>query len=104
MDLEETASLQITQAGVQVTTLPVTAGQAYTFRITNNSGLVHNFHIGPADALAANSVGGLPGVGDFNEGTMEFQYTPSEETASLEFACTIPGHYPAMHGTFTVQP
>jgi hypothetical protein len=103
IELVETASLQIQQDGQPVQTLTVRQGQTYTFRITNDAGFAHNFYIGPPDRLAANDVSGLPGVADFVEGTQEFEYTVDEETASLEFACTVPGHYQPMHGTFTVE-
>jgi uncharacterized cupredoxin-like copper-binding protein len=102
--LTETANLQITQDGQPVPSLSVKNGQTYTFVITNEAGFVHNFYIGPPERLAANDVAGLPGVPDFTEGTQEFQYTVTDETASLQFACTVPGHYPPMHGTFTVEP
>jgi uncharacterized cupredoxin-like copper-binding protein len=104
IDLVQTASLQIQQDGQPVTSLTVQQGQTYVFRVTNEAGLAHNFYIGPPDRLAANDVSGLPGIPDFPEGTQELEYTVTEETATLEFACTVPGHYPSMHGTFTVEP
>lgn len=82
--------------------MAVQRGQVVTFRISNSAGFAHNFYIGPAGALAANQVSGLPGIPDFNEGTQEFQYTVTDETATLQFACTVPGHYPLMNGTFTI--
>jgi hypothetical protein len=103
IELVETATLQIQQDGQTVDSLTVQQGQTYVFRITNEAGLAHNFYIGPPDRLAANDVSGLTGIPDFTEGTEEFEYTVDEETASLEFACTVPGHYPSMHGTFTVE-
>jgi uncharacterized cupredoxin-like copper-binding protein len=110
IELTETGTLQIVQDGQVVPSLTVQNGATYTFRITNDGTLPHNFFIGPAERLAASDVEGLPGVppdgGDipsFTEGTQEFQYTVTDETASLEFACTIPGHYPTMHGTFVVE-
>jgi len=104
IELVETASLQIQQDGQPVTSLTVQQGQTYVFRVANEAGFPHNFYIGPPDRLEANDVSGLPGIPDFPEGTREFEYTVTEETATLEFACTVPGHYPMMHGTFTVEP
>jgi len=104
IELVETASVQIVQDGQAVTALTVKSGETYTFRVTNEAGFPHNFYIGPQADLAANNVTGLPGIPDFNEGTQEFQYTVTDETASLEFACTLLGHYPSMNGTFTVEP
>ena len=84
--------------------LTLKAGETYTFRITNGGGVTHDFYIGPADRLEAGDVDGLPGVKPFDEGTRGFEYTVTDETASLRFACTIAGHYGSMNGTFAVEP
>ncbi len=102
--LEETGTLSITQNGQPVSSLTVKKGETYTFQITNSAGFPHDFYIGSSDALSGNQTAGLPGVAEFSTGTQEFQYTVTDQTAGLEFACTLPGHYPTMHGTFTVQP
>jgi uncharacterized cupredoxin-like copper-binding protein len=91
------------QGGQPVTSLAVQPGQTYTFRVTNEGGVAHNFYIGPPDRLQSGDVADLPGVPDFTSGTQEFQYEVTEETATLEFACTVPGHYTPMHGTFTLE-
>jgi azurin len=104
IELEETGSLQIHQNGQQISTLTVHVGETLHFRITNNAGFIHNFYIGPADELSQNLVSGLPGIPDFTQGSQEFDYTVTDETASLEWGCTVPGHYPLMHGTFVVEP
>jgi len=83
--------------------LAVMEGATITFRISNEAGLEHNFYIGPPDALAANQTSGLVGVPTNTEGVQEFQYTVTPETASLQFACTVPGHYPLMNGTFVLE-
>lgn len=93
----------IKQAGQKLQELSVKKGQTYTFKVTNTAGYAHNFYIGPADKLAANDTAGLPGLPQFDSGTQEFQYTPDAD-GQLEFACTVPGHYPTMHGALTVQP
>jgi uncharacterized cupredoxin-like copper-binding protein len=103
--VELTASVQIHQNGQQISTLTVKNGETIHFEVTNSAGFPHNFFIGPADKLATNQTAGLPGVPDFNTGTETFDYTVTDETATLEFACTVPGHYQAgMRGTFTVEP
>jgi hypothetical protein len=102
--LELTANLQIHQDGQQVTSLTVTEGETIHFEVTNSAGFSHNLYIGPPEQLATNQTAGLPGVPDFTEGTQSFDYTVTAETASLEYACTIPGHYQLMRGTFTVEP
>jgi uncharacterized cupredoxin-like copper-binding protein len=104
IDIELTSAIQIHRDGAQISSLDVKLGETIHFRVTNTAGFTHNFHIGPAEALMHNQVTGLPGVPDFDDGTQEFDYTVTEETANLEFACTFPGHYQLMHGTFTVEP
>jgi uncharacterized cupredoxin-like copper-binding protein len=102
--LQLTGSLQITQDGQTVSALTVKEGETVHFVIDNVAGFGHNFFIGAADALAQNQVGGLPGIPEWTSGIQEFDYVVTAETAGLQFACTIPGHYPPMHGTFTVVP
>jgi uncharacterized cupredoxin-like copper-binding protein len=102
-ELEETADLQIKQSGQKVTQLQVKAGQAYTFRITNSANFAHDFYIGTAQDLQSSNTQNLKGIPQFNSGTQEFQYT-FPTSGSLQFACTVPGHYSTMHGDFVIQP
>jgi len=102
--LSETPSLQILRDGEQVTELALAEGQTYTFEVTNEGGLEHNFYIGPAEQLQSNDVAELPGIPNFLEGTQSFEYTATAETAGLEFACTVPGHYEPMHGSLVIEP
>lgn len=102
--LTETSTVQIVRDGQPVTELALAEGQTYTFEITNEGGLEHNFYIGPAEQLQDNDVAELPGVPNFTDGTQTFEYTATAETADLEFACTVLGHYEPMHGTFVVEP
>ncbi len=101
--LELTGSLSITQDGQAVTTLDVKQGETVHFVIDNTAGFTHNFHIGTADQLQQNAPD-LPGIPDWTSGVQEFDYTVTADTAGLEFACTVPGHYSLMHGTFNVTP
>ncbi|HEV8516640.1 MAG TPA: plastocyanin/azurin family copper-binding protein [Candidatus Limnocylindrales bacterium] len=103
IEVEETADLRILQDGEQVTELNVKAGQTYTFRVTNSAGFTHNFYVGTADALKGNQTAQLEGVPDSTGGTHEFQYTFDDASAKLQFACTVPGHYPSMHGDFVIE-
>lgn len=102
--LDLTSSLQIQQDGVQVTELEVREGETIHFVLDNTAGFSHDFVIGPADALSAGTVDGLPGVEAWDSGVREFDYVVTADTAQLEFACTVPGHYQTMHGTFTLAP
>jgi uncharacterized cupredoxin-like copper-binding protein len=102
-ELEETADLQIKQAGQKVTQLQVKAGQSYTFRITNSANFAHDFYIGTAQDLQSSNTQNLKGVPQFTSGTKEFEYTVPA-SGSLQFACTVPGHYATMHGDLVIQP
>jgi mono/diheme cytochrome c family protein len=84
----------------KVTSISVVAGETVTFNVINNSGLDHNFHIAGATELeTAPRENDLPGTPTFKEGTQEVTYT-FESDAELQFACTVEGHYPSMHGDF----
>lgn len=102
--LDETASLTITRDGQPVSALDVKKGDTVTFQITNSAGFSHDFYIGTADQLSPNQTAGLPGVAPFDSGTQQFTYTVTDATATLQFACTLPGHYSTMHGTFNLTP
>ncbi len=102
--LTETMTLQIQRDGEQVSEIALAEGETYTFEITNEGGLEHNFYIGSPEQLQANDVAELPGVPNFTDGTQTFEYTATAETAGLQFACTVPGHYEPMHGALVVEP
>ena len=74
-----------------------------TFKITNTAGFSHDFYIGPPDKLSGNDVTGLQGIPAFDSGTQELTYTVPADVTNLEFACTLPGHYPSMHGSLTAS-
>ena len=98
IELEETNTLQILQGGQAVTELHFTIGQTYTFHINNTAGFDHDFYLGPPERLEANDVDGLPGVPVNQQGMQEFTWTVSADAQGWEFACTVLGHYPSMHG------
>jgi hypothetical protein len=95
IELEMTADLRFAQNGQPIDRLELTIGQAYTFRVTNTAGFVHNIWLGPPERLATNDVAGLPGLSQFESGTQEFSWTPTAEAEGWEFGCTVPGHYQA---------
>ena len=100
--LELTADLKIKQDGQQVSTIPVTAGETYTFEVTNTAGFDHDFFIGSDSDLSAGA-GGLPGIQAWSGGMRDFPYT-FDGPGPLAFGCTIPGHYALMKGFFDIQP
>jgi uncharacterized cupredoxin-like copper-binding protein len=104
IELDLTNTLQITQNGSQVTELDVHAGETIHFVINNTAGFDHDFFIGTADQLSQGTTSGLPGVPPFQSGSQKFDYEVTADTDGLQFACTVPGHYQSMHGSFKVVP
>jgi len=105
VSLQLTGSLTITDTdGNPVTNLDVHEGQTVHFIVDNVAGFTHDFFIGTPDELSQNQIGGLPGIPQWDSGVQEFDYVVTADTAKLQFACTLPGHYTGMHGTFTLVP
>ena len=84
------------------TTIRVARGETITFDVTSMGGLVHEFMVGPADAVAADTEG-TPEVADIGMmQTKSVTYT-FEGGGPYAFACHAPGHYEAgMRGTIEV--
>jgi uncharacterized cupredoxin-like copper-binding protein len=80
----------------------VQRGETVTFKVTAMGPLVHEFMIGPADAVAADKAG-TPEVADIGMmQTRSLTYT-FDGTGPFAYACHATGHYEAgMHGTITV--
>jgi len=105
IELEMNAALQILQDGAQIKDIPVTPGETVTFRITNTAGYVHNFWIGPDQALMLNQTEGLPGIPDWTDAEpREFTWVVPDDIAGLKYGCTVPGHYSLMQGVFSAAP
>ena len=102
--LAENGSLQITDSsGAQVPAITVKAGEVVTFEVTNSAGFDHDFYIGAAADLSSDTRGNLQGIAPFSSGTQDFTWTvPASGT--LQFACTLPGHYSSMHGDIDIVP
>ncbi len=82
----------------------IKAGETITFEVTTMGWTAHEFMVGPAAAVAANT-DGTPEVADIGMmGTKSLTYT-FEGSGPDAFACHAPGHYEAgMKGTIAVQP
>ena len=89
----------------QVTSISVVQGETVEFHIINSMDMQHNFHIATADQLSAAAADNdLPGLAPFSNATQTFTYTFDSVPDNLQFACTMPGHYPTMHGDFVLAP
>lgn len=103
--VNETVGVTITDpTGNKLAAIAVVPGETVKFQVTNTAGFDHNFYVGAAALLKANTTTGLQGVPVFTTGTKEFTYTvPQTDDGTLEFACTLPFHYDTMHGPVQLQ-
>jgi uncharacterized cupredoxin-like copper-binding protein len=83
-------------------TITVARGETVTFVVFSMGGLVHEFMVGPADAVASD-VAGTPEVADIGMmQTKSLTYT-FDGSGPYAYACHAAGHYEAgMHGTITL--
>ena len=82
--------------------IAVTNGETVTFEVTSMGGLVHEFMVGPADAVAADRAGTseIADIGMMQTKTLTYTF---DGAGPYAFACHAPGHYEAgMTGTITV--
>ncbi len=82
--------------------ITVARGETVTFEVTSVGGLVHEFMVGPADAVAADTEG-TPEVADIGMMQTKAVTVTFDGSGPYAFACHAPGHYEAgMRGTITV--
>ena len=85
-------------------TITVAQGETVTFEVTSMGGLVHEFMVGPADAVEADRAGTpeVADIGMMQTKSVTFTFSGSGPFA---FACHAPGHYEAgMKGTIEIEP
>lgn len=98
------AKLKLTMGGQPAETITVKAGEPYTFRLVIDEPRDHNLYIGSADDLSHQRVEALVGVALLSgPGSAEFT-TTFEAGQTVQFACTLAGHYGTMHGDIIVEP
>jgi uncharacterized cupredoxin-like copper-binding protein len=83
-------------------TIAVARGETVTFLVTTMGPTVHEFMVGPADAVAADRAG-TPEIDDIGMmQTKSLTYT-FDGPGPFAYACHVDGHYEAgMRGTMTV--
>lgn len=82
--------------------ITVQRGETVTFVVTTMGPLVHEFMVGPADAVAADQEGTpeIAGIGMMQTRSLTYTFTGS---GPFVYACHATGHYEAgMHGTIVV--
>lgn len=98
------AKLKLTMGGQPAETITVKAGEPYTFRLVIDETRDHDLYIGSADDLSHRRPDKLVGVALFRgPATAEFT-TTFEAGQTVQFACTLPGHYGTMHGDIIIEP
>lgn len=82
--------------------ITVQRGETVTFEVTTIGPLVHEFMVGPADAVGADQEG-TPEVADIGMMETKTLTYAFDGSGPYAFACHAPGHYEAgMRGTITV--
>jgi plastocyanin len=82
--------------------ITVARGETVTFEVTSMGGLVHEFMVGPPDAVAADTAG-TSEVADIGMMQTKSVTATFDGSGPYAFACHATGHYEAgMRGTITV--
>jgi plastocyanin len=82
--------------------IAIARGETVTFEVTSMGGLVHEFMVGPADAVAADADGTpeVAGIGMMQTRSLTYTF---DGDGPYAFACHAPGHYEAgMRGSIAV--
>ena len=98
------SALQFTdESGAVVPQIDVVPGETIEFVIDNTAGFDHNFWIGTADVLNVPNAETDVGHPVWQSGEQTVTWTVPADGGTLEFACTVPGHYTTMHGDIVIQ-
>lgn len=102
IEIEATASLQFTDgSGDSLETIAVTPGETILFRVYNSAGFDHNFYIGTESQLDEPQATTDVGIPSWYSGVRELEWAVPDDISGLMYGCTVPGHFPVSHGTFT---
>jgi uncharacterized cupredoxin-like copper-binding protein len=85
-------------------TVTVKQGETITFEVTSMGPLTHEFMVGPAADVAADTPGTpeIANIGMMATGSVSYTF---DGPGPYAFACHLPGHFEAgMSGTITVAP
>ena len=101
IDLLATSSISFTGLdGEKVTEIVVTPGETIVFQVDNTAGFDHSFFIGEQEVVSVGGATTEVGTRPWQSGIREIEWVVPEDLTDIEFACTVPGHYSIMHGTF----
>jgi mono/diheme cytochrome c family protein/uncharacterized cupredoxin-like copper-binding protein len=102
--MDATSTLTFTdEDGVKLEGIAIVEGETIQFEVVNTAGFEHNFYIGEEEELMAPNGSTAVGIAPWPEGPQTLTWTADTDGVSLQFACTIPGHYQTMHGDIVIQ-
>jgi mono/diheme cytochrome c family protein len=102
--LDANASLQFTdESGNVVSQIDAVPGEVIQFVVDNTAGFDHNLWIGTPDVLSVPNAETEVGIPTWQSGEQTLTWTVPDEAGTLEFACTVPGHYTTMRGNIVIQ-
>jgi plastocyanin len=82
--------------------IAVARGETVTFEVTSMGGLVHEFMVGPADAVVADTAG-TPEIADIGMMQSKSVTVTFDGSGPYAYACHATGHFEAgMRGTITI--
>lgn len=103
IELQADSALRFTDpSGQPVNEIAVTPGETILFRVDNTAGFTHNLFIGQESELSAPSATTDVGIPDWETGVQELEWVVPEDISGLMFACTVPGHFFTMQGSFVL--
>jgi hypothetical protein len=108
VEFQADASLRFTDTdGNPVSAISVVPGATLLIRVDNTTGFEHSFFIGTEEQLSEPGATTDVGISPWTSGVRELTWTVPEDPGGLMFGCTVPGHFPTMHGEIvlaTAQP
>ncbi len=102
--LQATANLQFTdENGTPVSQIEAVPGETIEFVVDNVAGFDHDFWIGTPEELSSPNAETDNGIPAWASGERTLTWTVPSDGGTLQFACTIPGHYYTMQGNIVIQ-
>jgi hypothetical protein len=99
VELEADATLRfIGEDGEPVSAISVVPGETVLIRVDNTAGFEHSFFIGTEKELSQPQATTDVGIEAWSSGRRELSWTVPDDPSGLLFGCTVPGHFPLMHG------
>ena len=103
IELHADATLRfIGEDGEPVSAISVVPGETLRIRVDNTAGFEHSFFIGTEEELSGPRATTDVGIDPWTSGTRELTWNVPEDSGGLMFGCTVPGHFPLMHGDVVI--